>query len=68
MQQEAKPFGLEINWNKTMIQHTDNQLSNLTPTTSKVVDNDVDIVNTLIYLGCQLNVLGVIESQIWHYL
>ena len=47
MQQEANPFGLEINWNKTKIQHIDNQLSNPALTTSKVEDNDVEIVNTL---------------------
>ena len=64
MQQDAKPFGLEINWNKTKIQHIDNQLSNPAPTTSRVVDNDVKIFNTFIYLGWQLNVLGVSESEI----
>ena len=51
MQREAKPFGLEINWNKTKIQHIDNQLSNPAKTASKVEDNDVEIVNTVIYLG-----------------
>ena len=65
MQQEARLFGLEINWNKTKIQHTDNQLSNPVPTTSKVDDNDVEIVNTFIYLGCELNILGVGESEIF---
>src|SRR6218665_1407789 len=48
MQEEARPFGLEINWSKTKIQTTVDPC----PTQGVQVDgNVVDIVDSFTYLG-----------------
>lgn len=54
MQQEARPFGLEINWTKTKLQYIDNPP--MCPTT-KVAVNQVEVVQSFVYLKCQFEEL-----------
>ena len=60
MQQEARPFGLEINWTKTKLQYIDNPP--MCPTT-KVAVNQVEVVQSFVYLKCQFEELWC--GQVW---
>ncbi|ESN97414.1 hypothetical protein HELRODRAFT_178205 [Helobdella robusta] len=51
MSEKAKPFGLEINWDKTKILAI--SLSDSAPASVSVLGNDVQIVDSFSYLGFQ---------------
>ena len=59
--QEARPFGLEINWSKTKIQTTVDPL----PTQQVLVDgNVVDMVDSFTYLGSLVDRNGRSEAEL----
>src|SRR6218665_2277867 len=61
MQEEARPFGLEINWSKTKIQTTVDPL----PTQQVKVDgNVVDMVDSFTYLGSLVDRNGRSEAEL----
>lgn len=61
MHEEARPFGLEINWSKTKIQTTVD-----CPVTQQVLvaGNAVDIVDSFTYLGCLVDRNGRSEPEV----
>jgi len=48
MQEEASPFGLKINWDKTIVQKT---IDSSFPQHVQVAGNSADIVESFTYLG-----------------
>src|SRR6218665_2317171 len=61
MQEEARPFGLEINWSKTKIQTTVDPLSTQQV---RVDGNVVDMVDSFTYLGSQVDRNGRSEAEL----
>jgi len=60
MNQEARPFGLEINWDKTKIQTTVDP-SPANPQQILIAGNPVQLVDKFTYLGSQLDRSSVSE-------
>jgi len=63
MEQVTRPFGLEINWNKSKIQYTlDQQLA--TTMNIQVNGNGVELVNSFTYLGSKVHGTESSEPEI----
>jgi hypothetical protein len=60
--EEAKPFGLEINWDKTKIQVI--APDNPPPDTVSILNNNVEVVESFVYLGSQIHNTGSSEAEI----
>ena len=60
MEEEARPFGLEINWNKTKIQTTEDTNSLV----AQVNGNQVELVESFTYLGSTIHSSGSSEPEI----
>jgi len=63
MNQEARPFGLEINWDKTKIQTTVD-LPPADPQQILIAGNPVQLVDKFTYLGSQLDRSGGSVSEV----
>jgi hypothetical protein len=61
LQDEASPFGLEVNWSKTKIQTT---ADTSVPTQVQVAGNTVDVVETFTYLGSLIDRNGRSEAEL----
>ena len=62
MQEEARPFGLEINWSKTKFQTTVDPL----PTQQVQVNGNVlDMVDSFTYLGSLVDRNGRSEAELY---
>ena len=61
MQDEAKPFGLEINWSKTKIQTT---VDTFAPQSVQVAGNTVEITKSFTYLGSRIDWSGRCEVEL----
>jgi len=59
---EARPLGLEINWDKTKIQGSTPNTVN--PTSVSVLGNSVELVESFTYLGCRIDAHGGSEEEI----
>jgi len=62
MNQKARPFGLEINWDKTKIQTTVDPPAD--PQQILIAGNPVQLVDKFTYLGCQLDCSGGSVSEV----
>jgi len=54
--------GLEINWTKTKIQVFNEDISQ--PSKVSVLDHDVEVVDSFVYLGSCIDIAGGIETDI----
>ena len=53
---EARPLGLEVNWQKTKIQFTTDPAT--APSSVHISGNPVDVVESFIYLGSEIHSTG----------
>ena len=59
---EARPFGLEVNWQKTKIQSTINPAT--TPLSVHISSNPVEVVESFVYLGSEIHTSGSSEPEV----
>jgi hypothetical protein len=62
LSEEARPFGLEVNWSKTKIQSID--APRTCPSTIEVAGNQVEVVQSFSYLGCLTDNSGGSEPEV----
>ena len=59
---EVRPLGLEVNWQKTKIQSTINPATS--PLSVYVFGNPVEIVESFVYFGCKIHSSGSSEPEV----
>ena len=64
IQQEARQYGLEVNWSKTKIQPINMASSLTTPVKQTVMGNDVEVVDKFVCLWCSLDGFGVGRAEV----
>jgi len=62
LHEESSQIGLEINWSKTKLQVFDD--SSTPPSKVSVLDHDVEVVDSFVYLGSSIDVHGGSEPDI----
>jgi len=59
---EARPLGLEVNWQKTKIQSTIDSAT--TPSSVYISGNPVEVVESFVYLGSEIHSSGSSEPEV----
>ena len=59
---EARPLGLEVNWQKTKIQSTINPAT--IPSSVYISGNPVEVVDSFVYLGSEIHSSGSSEPEV----
>ena len=62
LKNEARPLGLEVNWQKTKIQTTIDPAT--APASVQVSGNSVDVVESFVYLGAEIHSTGSSEPEV----
>ena len=63
LKEEARPLGLEVNWQKTKIQTTTTD-PDTTPASVQVSGNSVEVAQSFVYLGAEIHSTGSSEPEV----